>query len=149
MINAKKIMSSNVLTAEANTSFGKIVRVFVEMDIHHIPIVNNEGNLVAMLSSTDALRAMHETDEIAQKYEGYSLEQRINVKSEMTTEVITILPETTISEAINIMVKNKIHALPVVENNKLLGTLSSDDVLKAIHNGEIQVKTNEDEVIFY
>lgn len=53
------------------------------------------------------------------------------VKDHMTSPVVSISSDTGLSEAHKIMADNKVRRLPVVENNKLVGIISLNDVLEA------------------
>jgi CBS domain-containing protein len=53
------------------------------------------------------------------------------VKDHMTTPVISISSDTDLSEAHKIMAENKVRRLPIVDNNKLVGIVSLNDVLEA------------------
>ena len=54
------------------------------------------------------------------------------VKGIMSTDVITILPESSINECMALMTLKRIRHLPVIEHDKLLGIISIGDVIKAI-----------------
>lgn len=52
------------------------------------------------------------------------------VQSHMTKNVITLKPESTLGEAREILLKKRIHHLPIVEGKKLVGMLTSWDIFK-------------------
>lgn len=53
----------------------------------------------------------------------------ITVQEIMTTEVITVDPDTSVKEAANIMSKNNISGLPVIKENKLVGIITENDLI--------------------
>ncbi|MBS1254341.1 MAG: Hypoxic response protein 1 [Deltaproteobacteria bacterium] len=55
--------------------------------------------------------------------------ETVQVSVAMTTSIATVPPETTISDAANIMSQNRIRHLPVVHNEKLYGVISTGDIL--------------------
>ncbi|MCP5463824.1 MAG: CBS domain-containing protein [Deltaproteobacteria bacterium] len=66
-------------------------------------------------------------------------------KETMTKNVITVTTKTAITEAIKMLIKNKISGLPVVDDqNKLIGILSEKDALKLLHNPSDSVLTVRD-----
>ncbi|HWO41335.1 MAG TPA: CBS domain-containing protein [Candidatus Eisenbacteria bacterium] len=81
-----------------------------------LPVVEN-GRLLGILTDRD-LRA-HGRNIVAK------------VQSAMTSEVITVSPETPIEEAARLLLKQKIGALPVLERNELVGIISTSDILRA------------------
>jgi len=81
-----------------------------------LPVVEN-GRLLGILTDRD-LRAHGRN--IAAK-----------VQSAMTSDVITVSPETPIEEAARLLIKQKIGALPVLDRNELVGIISTSDILRA------------------
>jgi len=58
--------------------------------------------------------------------------QQVIVEMIMIKAVITISPETTVERAALIMQENDINALPVMENNQLVGIITSSDVMDVL-----------------
>ena len=143
MSTIEDIMSKNVLVSKKDTPLNEIINTFLKSKIHHMPIVNSNGGLRAIISANDVLEAIHEMDQFAINYNGFSLEKRIETKDEMTSEVISITKDKSLIEAIDLMVKNNIHALPVEEGEELVGIITSNDILKAIYTGQL-ILTEDD-----
>ena len=143
MSTIKDIMSTNVLVSSKDTPFNEIVQTFSKSKIHHMPIVNSKGGLRGIISANDVLEAIHEMDQFAINYNGFSLERRIETKDEMTSDVISIRPDQSLIEAIELMVKNNIHALPVEEDEAVVGIITSNDILKAIYEGKLILTEND------
>ncbi len=135
----KEIMSKNVLTAKTDTPFSEVVNTFTKSNINHLPILNSNGAIRAIISSTDVLKAIHEMDQFAINYNGFSIERRLDVREEMTSDVISISADTEIKEIVQLMVENSIHALPVTKDDQIIGIITSNDILKAIYNGKLVV----------
>jgi CBS domain-containing protein len=57
---------------------------------------------------------------------------KVKVKDVMSTRVVCISPEASIIEAASLMEKNDVNRLPVVENDKLVGIIAREDLVKAI-----------------
>jgi acetoin utilization protein AcuB len=55
---------------------------------------------------------------------------RLKVTELMTTEVITVTPDTPMEEAARIMADNKIGGLPVIQDGKLVGIITETDIFK-------------------
>lgn len=143
MAESKDIMTTKVLSASGDVSFEKLMNVFVDMGIHHIPITSDNGSIKGIISSTDALKAYHEMEFVLRR-NGVSVETNIDLKDILTRDVISIKPSTKLSTAVRMMVESGVHALPVMENNQLVGILSSKDILSAIANGKLRI-ANSDE----
>jgi len=143
MATSKDVMSNKVLTANSNIRFDKLMKVFVDMGIHHIPITNENGSLEGIVSSTDALKAYHEMEYVLQR-NGVSVETKIDLKEILTRDVITISPDTKLSKVVRLMVENAAHALPVLEDGELVGILSAKDILSAIADGKLRVASPDE-----
>ncbi|MGE0824856.1 MAG: CBS domain-containing protein [Candidatus Binatia bacterium] len=57
-------------------------------------------------------------------------EERTKVEAAMTENPLTISPDTTVEEAIQLMLRDQISGLPVVENGKLIGIITTSDILR-------------------
>lgn len=55
-----------------------------------------------------------------------------NVGVAMTTEVICISPDDTVNEAVRMLLAFKVGGLPVIKNNKLVGIITTTDILRAV-----------------
>ncbi|MCB1026020.1 MAG: CBS domain-containing protein [Acidobacteria bacterium] len=89
--------------------------------IRHVPVEDDEGNLVGVVSHRDLLEIMAgnrntEKDEIV-------------VKDIMKTDLITISPEVSTLEALNLMREHNIGCLPIVRQEKLIGLVTAHDFL--------------------
>ncbi len=85
------------------------------------PILDENGHVVGILTSTDIRYAENRND---------------SVRKVMTRNVITAPPDTDLQTAYDIMMRNKIGKLPLVDNNKLVGLYSFTDVSTLVRNVE-------------
>ena len=127
-------MTKTVLTAKKDTPFEDVVNVMMNSKINHLPITNKDGSLRGIISATDVLQAIHELDKFAINFNGYSLEKRLDVKDEMSSDFLSISSDAELKEAMDLLVNNNIHALPVLTDGRLVGILTSNDILRAIKN---------------
>ena len=82
-----------------------------------LPVVS-DGQLVGII-----------TDRDTREHAGYL--DRTEVKAAMSKKPITVTPATTLETAAQILLKRKIGGLPVVENGRLVGMITTSDVLQA------------------
>lgn len=89
--------------------------------IRHIPVEDNEGKLVGLISHRDLLQlfALGKTNDTSE----------LIVREIMKQNLITIAPETSTLEALSLMREKKIGCLPVVKNKKLIGLITAHDFL--------------------
>lgn len=139
MTTVKDIMTKTVLTAHIDTPFYEVVQTLMKSNISHLPITNTDGSIRGILSASDVLEALHELDQFAINYKGFSLEKQLSVRDEMSSDVQFIKSSTGMKKAVEIMVDNDIHALPIVDHGEIVGILTSNDILRAIQKGKFKM----------
>lgn len=122
----KEIMTTDVITTPSNVDVVNAFEEIMEHKISAMPVVD-DGELVGIITATDLGHNL-----ILDKYE-----LGTDVKSIMIKDVVTVSPENTIQEAIEIMQShapdsNILNQLPVVKNGKLVGIISDGDIIKLI-----------------
>ncbi len=146
---AKDIMQSQVVTVSPDAPLHSTQRLFYEEGIHGAPVVDEQGRVVGMITSTDILRAATEAEEAGPSDSSYFQDdldhptgllplapeefqerlQDITVGDFMTEGVVHVSPSTPISELARTIRENKIHRLLVVENGTLRGIVSTFDLV--------------------
>ena len=84
-------------------------------------VVSENGNMVGIISQEDYARKVILKGKKAKK---------IRVRDIMTSKVIYATPKQKLNKCLSLMTKNRIHHLPVLENDHLLGFLSLEDIKK-------------------
>ncbi len=132
---ARDLMTPNPLTVTPQASIAEAWDVIGELAVRHIPVVEN-GALVGMLSDRDLARV-----DIAKvlRVEGADAlreELETPIVEIMTSDVISVQPETGVGEVISLLLEHKIGAVPVVEpgTREVLGIISYVDVLRALQD---------------
>ena len=109
-------MSSKIITAQDIDSAELILKMMLWRDIHHTPILNDNLDLVGLLTWTDV-----------QKYLGDPKLSKQGISDIMQKEVITAPPEMLLEEAKKLMIAKNIGCLPVMKEKKLIGIITSND----------------------
>ena len=123
------IMTKEVITLHKSDSLETAELIFKSKKIRHIPVVNGT-HIVGMLSYNDLMRISF-ADAIDEREEAidslvYNL---FTVDKIMVSNVICIQSIATIKEVAQILSKNEFHALPVVENDDLVGIVTTTDLI--------------------
>ena len=92
--------------------------------IHHLPVVNDGGTLVGLLTLTDLLAA---TDSILRGDAERIHANDISVEDVMVTDVATIDEQASLRQSALFLEKHRIGCLPVVEDGKLKGIITDTD----------------------
>jgi acetoin utilization protein AcuB len=120
-------MKQDVLTLGPEASAFKGLRLCRERRIRHIPIVEDD-RLVGIVSDRD-IRSVSSPLGDLQRVDTL---KRTRLEDVMTRKVITAAPEDTIVHAAQEMYERKIECLPVVSGEKLVGIVTSADVMRAL-----------------
>jgi len=128
------LMTPKVFTLLAEKKLFVAQQVMDWAHIRHIPVVDDHGRLVGLVSHRDILRAS-----ISALYSSISKMERsqhlagIAVRDVMQTRVHTATPDTTVQEAAKVMRHEKVGCLPVVNaERKLLGIITEHDLLELV-----------------
>ncbi|MFH1963787.1 MAG: CBS domain-containing protein [bacterium] len=129
--NVKEIMSTSVTTLKENGSF---IKFAANIELHHylaFPVVNDENEIVGIVSQTDLLKLVLVTGVAGKRMliEEESFLAGTSIKAIMHTPAVTITPEDTIDKAAKIMFEHGIQSIPVVENKQITGIISRRDII--------------------
>lgn len=114
------VMTNKPITASKEMSLKDAAKVMEDNNVNSILIVDKE-NAVGIITDEDFVR----------KAVAKGLDPRkIRVKDVMSVDPITIAPNVDIYDALLLMRDHNIRQLPVLSNNKVLGFLTSKDILK-------------------
>lgn len=124
------IMTTPVITLKKNDSLEKAESLFKKYHIRHIPIVTDDV-VVGMLSYTDLLRLSFAdyTDSNIDDSDAL-VYNMFTIKQVMKRNIVTISSSNSIKDVAEILATKEFHALPVVDNNKLVGIVTTTDLIK-------------------
>jgi acetoin utilization protein AcuB len=122
-------MTRKVVVAPPRLPLDAAWRVMVERRIRHLPVVEGR-RLVGMLSDRDVLlRATLDDD-------GRVIVPGVEVAFAMTPAPLVCAPLTSVSDLARTMIDRKIDAIPVVEGERLVGLVTSTDLLALLVEDE-------------
>lgn len=132
---ARELMTPDPLTVTPQSSIAEAWDVMRELAVRHIPVVE-DGVLVGMLSDRDLAQV-----DIARVLrdggpDALREEMETPLVEVMSTDVISVEPETEVGEVIGLLIEHKVGALPVVEpgTREVVGIISYVDVLRALQD---------------
>ena len=117
----KSIMTKDVKTAEASKPLMECVEIMKRFNVGSVVVVEDDKP-VGIITERDFIRKLAD---------GYAT-LGVEVSKLMSKPLTEISPNTTLWEAITLMVRLNIRRLPVVEEGRLLGILTETDVLRLI-----------------
>ncbi len=123
------IMTENVVTLNNSDNLSTAEKLFKKHHIRHIPVISG-NELKGMLSYTDLLRISF-ADEIEEESDIETIVYNMfTIEQVMAKMLITVSSTTTIQKVAEILAKNEFHALPVVDNETLVGIVTTTDLIK-------------------
>ncbi|MDM1524329.1 CBS domain-containing protein [Empedobacter stercoris] len=127
-VPVNQIMAKVLIAVPANKKLSVVNELFKEYNIRHIPVT--EGTkLVGVVSKNDVSRLGYgvgdvDTNALNALYDTYEL------KDVMVKEPVTVSSETNIKDVAEILSQQSFHSLPVVDNNEVVGIVTSTDLVK-------------------
>ena len=125
-------MSKEVVTIDVNDSMQDAMKLMKQNDIRMLPVVKN-GKLVGILTDRDLKKASASDATTLDVHELLYLVSKIKVQDVMTKNAITVQQNYTIEETAEVLLKNKISGVPVVDQNgEIVGTITQTDLFRVI-----------------
>ena len=143
-MKAADVMVSNVITVSPNANVADVARVLLTSRISAVPVVDDEGKLVGIVSEGDLMRRVETDTERRHSWfvEQFSSKRALAadyVKSHsprigdiMTREVITASPDTPLSEIASLLENNGIKRVPIIGSGKVVGIVSRANFLQVL-----------------
>jgi CBS domain-containing protein len=136
----RDVMTPRPMTIDPEAPVATAVAVMRERRLRHLPVVDEAGRLVGIVTDRDLRSAMFGPavmDYLPSTQRGRLRALAANlddvrVGHVMTWQPVTIGPNAPMAQAAAIMADARLGSLPVVENGRLLGILTERDVLKAV-----------------
>ena len=131
----KTIMTKELITVNPETLGSEVDALFKNNNFHHLPVIDNNNDIVGIISSSDYHQLQHHFTRlnlVQSDRENVKIFRSILAKEIMTESPVCLHEDDTIEKAIDILLQNKIHAIVVTNGKKVSGILTALDILKAI-----------------
>lgn len=124
------IMTKKVIALRTSDDLETAEGLFKKHHIRHIPVVSGK-EVIGMLSYTDLLRISFADaiDDFADEVDTV-VYNMFTIEQVMAKKLITVSSDTTIKEVAEILSEKEFHALPVVDNEILVGIVTTTDLIK-------------------
>lgn len=122
-LKVEEFMIADVFTAQADDIVQFVSEMMLWRKIRHLPIEDNKGKLVGLVSSRNLLRHLLDQKKAGSK-------KVVSISEIMISDPITISPDANILDAMRLMSDNKIGCLPVCSNKELVGIITEKDFLR-------------------
>lgn len=144
-MRVKQLMSTPAATVAPGDSLHIADGMMSLGVVRHLPVVSG-GDLVGVVSQRDILRSPGMLSPVL----GLAVDTRaalktLRVEDAMSPRVLTIGAEASVREAAERMLKHRVGCLPVVEGGKLVGIVTTSDLLRAMVDPSEAVRSPEPE----
>ncbi len=155
-MKVKDVMTTKVVSVSPDNSVKRAAQIMLDKHVSGLPVVDDEGTLVGLISEGDLLRRTELGLSIIAAPEQLSLEERAStyvkthawkVADVMSCNVVTVDEEADLSHVATLMAENGVKRLPVIRNGKLVSIISRADLLHAIATARLDDTAPGDEAI--
>ena len=118
----EQFMTTDLITTHADEAVELVANLMQWKRIRHVPVEDNQHHLIGVVSQSNIVRLLAErAPELGRG--------PIPVREIMTTDVVTVAPETRTLEAIQLMRRHRVGCLPVLKEGRLVGIVTEYDFL--------------------
>jgi len=128
-VPVSKIMTKKLVTLTTKDDLVTAERLFKKHHIRHIPVVDG-SSIVGILSYTDLLRiSFADAVDEHEEYVDTIVYNMFTIPQVMVNDVVSVASKTSIRDVARFLSKKEFHALPVVDNGKLVGIVTTTDLI--------------------
>ena len=119
-LHISSVMVKDVFTVPETMQLDEVAKLMLENGIGSVPVMDDDGNMVGIVSKADFVTLAV----------GIAFD-KITVKEIMTKDLTVVSPTERLVHARRLMIEDHVGRLPVVEDEKLVGMLTSKDLMRA------------------
>jgi CBS domain-containing protein len=143
-MKARDVMVSPVVSVKPSASVKEVAKLLLERRISAVPVVDDQGEVVGIVSEGDLLHRAEAGTERRRTWwllgvtgevtlpEEYVAAHARRVADVMTTKVITATPETPLHELAELLEANAIKRVPIVKDGQLVGIVSRANLVQVV-----------------
>jgi CBS domain-containing protein len=140
----RDVMTAQVFTVGPETTLGDVARLMVERTVRAVPVVDDTGTLLGMVTHKELLRYLipdylqrTKSGEFrpptkSQLQRGSTDARQIPVREAMARSVLCLAEDQTLSDVANLMSSKDVDRFPVVREGKMVGFLTRADLIRRL-----------------
>lgn len=143
-MRAIDVMVRDLVTVHPDTDVAKAVKLLSEHDVSALPVVDDHGHLVGIISEADLI---HRVEIGTEKHRAWWVEAVTGastlagdfakshgkkVEEVMTTDVVSATEEAPLSDIAALLERKRIKRVPITRNRKLVGVVSRSNLIQAL-----------------
>jgi len=149
MLTAKDIMTTKVITVQQDTSVNELAEILWENKISGAPVLDDDGKVISVVTESDLIdqnKKIHIPtmisilDSVIFLESSQKTEKEIKKMAGNTVQdicamnLVAVSEDTGLDEIATIMSEKKVHTLPVMEGDKLIGVIGKSDIIRSMAN---------------
>ena len=144
-MQAKDVMTTRVVTVDPETAVEDVARLLIERHVSGVPVVDAKGAIVGIVSEGDLMRRAESGterrtrswwlslfDDTTEAAAAYAKARGRHARDVMTTEIVSVAPETPLGEIAELLERRHIKRVPVLKDGKLVGIVSRANLLQGL-----------------
>lgn len=124
-------MTKEVVWVSGATSLREAADLMKVRKIRHLPVMD-ENQLMGVVTDRDVRQAMPARAASVEGHDPQNVLDKVYVHDIMTARVVAVSPDVSIPKAADLMCRNKIGCLPVLDEEALIGIITESDILRAV-----------------
>lgn len=124
----RNLMTKDIITLNLSNTLYTAEKRLKKHHIRHIPVVEEE-KIIGLISLSDLKRVSFIDAYSKEGTEDTPVYNLLSIRDMMIKDPLTVSPETTILEVSKLLASKEFHSLPVVEGDKLVGIITTTDLL--------------------
>ena len=124
------LMTPTPMSVRPTARLEEVIELTQTKNLRHVPVVDESGHLLGLISHRDILRAQEGEFSGAPESEQQEMNQWIEARWIMTREVLTVNPSTPVLEAAHLLREHQYGCLPVIDKGNLVGILTESDFVR-------------------
>ena len=137
-MHIRDIMTYNVVTVPSNTPVNHASEIMRTHRFERLPVVD-KGKLVGIVTKDRLLRAAPSSATSLSVWELTYLLAKMTVAEIMERDVVTVTPDTSVESAVALAQEKRVGSLPVVEDDRVVGIVTTNDFFLKIFNALLGV----------
>jgi acetoin utilization protein AcuB len=124
------LMTENPVSIQQDATLRAALEAMERVGCHHVPVLNQHGMLVGVISSHDCRQALNLPSVVRRQWQENKLLDRLPVSAVMTLAPVVVQEDTSTEEAVHLMLDKHIGCLPVIRGKALVGIVTTSDILR-------------------
>jgi CBS-domain-containing membrane protein len=154
MLQARDIMTREVVTVSPETPITALSKLLEDRKIGGVPVVDRDGRLVGIITQNDLVERARELElppainildfHLYLQIPSHLLKRvermlGATVAEVMSPQPVTVDPDTPVAQLAALMAKEQVHTLPVLEGGKIVGIIGKMDIIRALGKSASEV----------